>query len=139
MDRKKFAARYHGQKFNCAQSVLAALSDFTGLDEETALAIAGGFGNGVNCGDMCGAATGAVMAIGMADRFTKPGDIDKKREVSKLTRIFLNEFKERFYYIDCRDLKDTEKGKVPCDDLITGAVEIAEKLLADFKNNSQGR
>lgn len=135
MDRKEKAIDLNKHKFNCAQSVLCALSDFTDIDEETLLAVAGGFGAGVNSGEICGAASGAVMAIGLADRFTKPDDLEKKKEVGKYTREFLAEFKNRFGYLDCRDLKDPEKGRVPCPELITGAVEIAEEMLKEIKKN----
>ena len=41
------AVLLHGQGYNCAQSVLAACGEYTGMDEKTALAIAGGFGGGM--------------------------------------------------------------------------------------------
>ena len=69
-DRQKRAAAYHENGFNCCQSVLAAFQDITGLSEEQALAISGGFGGGMGSGEVCGAVAGAVMAIGMAVPFT---------------------------------------------------------------------
>ena len=44
MSIEEKAAQYHAQGFNCAQSVLAACGEYTGLDEKSALAIAGGLG-----------------------------------------------------------------------------------------------
>ena len=60
------AANFSKQGFNCSQSVLGALSDFTGLDDCTAKAISSGFGGGVRCGEVCGAVAGGAMALGAA-------------------------------------------------------------------------
>ena len=66
MSIQESAIAYHDQGYNCAQSVLAALQEETGLDENTAKRIAAGFGGGVRCGEICGSITGAVMAFGLA-------------------------------------------------------------------------
>ena len=85
MGVKEEANRLHGEGFNCAQSVLAALRGHTGLDDATALAISGGFGGGVRCGEICGAVSGAVMAIGMANPYNDAGDQDAKAKIARLT------------------------------------------------------
>jgi C_GCAxxG_C_C family probable redox protein len=54
----------HGKDLNCAQSVLGACSEFTGIDENLSNAVALGFGGGVRAGEVCGSISGAVMAIG---------------------------------------------------------------------------
>ncbi len=58
--------KIHAQKFNCAQSVICALSDYTELDDAASKAVSAGFGGGLRCGEACGAVTGAVMAMGLA-------------------------------------------------------------------------
>ena len=50
MSIQESAIAYHDNGFNCAQSVLAALQEETGLDESTAKRVAAGFGGGVRCG-----------------------------------------------------------------------------------------
>ena len=60
---------------NCAQSVVVALDELTGLDEKTSKALSTGMGGGLRCGEACGAYCGAVLAIGMtvgADGMGKP-------------------------------------------------------------------
>ena len=47
MSIQESAIAYHDQGYNCAQSVLAALQEETGLDENTAKRVAAGFGGGV--------------------------------------------------------------------------------------------
>ena len=66
MSIQESAIAYHNSGCNCAQSVLAALREETGLDENTAKRVAAGFGGGVRCGEICGSITGAVMAFGLA-------------------------------------------------------------------------
>ena len=57
------AVLLHGQGYNCAQAVLAACGEYTGMDEKTALAISGGFGGGMRCGEMCGARGGIIPTV----------------------------------------------------------------------------
>ena len=44
MDIREKAEKLHKSGFNCAQSVLGACGEYTGLDENTALAVSAGFG-----------------------------------------------------------------------------------------------
>ena len=60
------SAAYHEKGCNCCQSVLCSLAEHTGLAEPTAVALAVGFGGGMLTGNVCGAVTGGMMAIGLA-------------------------------------------------------------------------
>jgi C_GCAxxG_C_C family probable redox protein len=52
--------------FNCAQSILYAFGPDLGLDAETALKVATGLGGGMGGrGEVCGAVTGGVLALGL--------------------------------------------------------------------------
>ena len=87
---------------NCAQSVVVALDELTGLDEKTSKALSTGMGGGLRCGEACGAYCGAVLAIGMtvgADGMGKPGG-----RVAMATKQLAAEFKEKFGAIRCEDL-----------------------------------
>ena len=51
---------------NCAQAVLLAFSDLTGLDEKTAMKLAASFGGGMGrMREVCGAVSGMFMALGL--------------------------------------------------------------------------
>ena len=52
--------------FNCAQSVLVTFAQEAGLTEEEAFRLGGPFGAGMHRGSVCGALTGALMALGLA-------------------------------------------------------------------------
>jgi C_GCAxxG_C_C family probable redox protein len=52
--------------YNCAQSVLYACASELGLDEDVALKVATGLGAGMGRrGEVCGAVTGGILALGM--------------------------------------------------------------------------
>ena len=128
MGAKEKATELHERGFNCAQSVLAALGEYTGLDEKTALAVTGGFGGGVRCGEICGACSGAVMALGLANPFTNGEDAGARGTIGRLAGAFTRQFAADQGCLRCIDLKRTGR---PCDDLIAYAAEEAEKILND--------
>jgi len=64
--RSDIAINYFNGGCNCAQAVLSALKDYTGLDIETSQNISAGFGGGIgNANSICGAVSGTIMAIGV--------------------------------------------------------------------------
>lgn len=53
-------------EYNCAQSIFGTYASKYGLDQDTALKIATGFGGGMgHSGRTCGAVTGAYMVLGL--------------------------------------------------------------------------
>ena len=121
MGAKEKATALHERGFNCAQSVLGALGEYTGLDGKTAMALSGGFGGGVRCGEICGAVSGGVMALGMAFPPEKNGN-----RISALARSYTAEFQQKYGCIRCLDLK---KNRIPCAELIEYAAELAESYI----------
>lgn len=148
MDRCEVAFQYHKQGYNCAQSVLMAFSDLTGLVPETGFAMAGGLGGGLGGShqEVCGAISGGVMVLGLLYPHTKGEDTAAKRQVYGLTKTFLTRFQERFGGLSrCGDLLRSAIQATPehtpaavrlgakghCDILIVTAVEVLEELLAE--------
>jgi C_GCAxxG_C_C family probable redox protein len=87
------------QGFNCCQAVLSSYGPRFGLDRESALKIASGFGGGVgHLGESCGAVTGALMVIGLK------GDASAPEATYHLVDRFLERFKARHGSIFCREL-----------------------------------
>jgi len=112
------AVRFHQQGCNCAQSVLSACGTYTGLDQNTATSIAAGFGGGVRSGEICGAISGAVMAIGLIEQ--------DKRRVAALARQCVDSFREKFGCVRCMELK---QNRVSCDALIEYGAKYIEDLM----------
>ena len=130
MGTREEAVRLHGEGFNCAQCVFCACGKYTGLDDKSALAIAGGFGGGVRCGEFCGAISGAVMAIGAAAPFADADDREAMSRIAALTKQCTGAFRDRFGALRCLDLK---RAGVPCDDLIAFGAETAERLIGKIE------
>ena len=126
MDVKKIATQYHESGFNCAQSVLCANGEYTGLDEKTALAVSGGFGGGVRCGEICGAVSGAVMAAGICSPYADSSDLAAKDRIAQISRDITGQFKQQFGCLRCIDLK---RNGHPCAELIEYAAKLAEDTI----------
>ena len=148
MDRCEVAFQYHKQGYNCAQSVLMAFSDLTGLAPETGFAVAGGLGGGLGAShqEVCGAISGGVMVLGLLYPHIIGEDTAAKRHVYGLTKTFLARFQERFDGLSrCGELlrsaiQATSEhtpaavrvgADTHCDILIVTAVEVLEELLAE--------
>ena len=116
---KDKAVANHKSGLNCAQSVLCALEDLTGLDPETAKNISEGFGGGLRCGEVCGSVSGAVMALGLAG----------EHPTAPLAKNFCESFKAEFGCIRCQELLDKFDGKGHCDDFIMYCAEKARDIL----------
>jgi len=96
------ALAYHERKFNCSQSVLAAFAPQLGLPEATALKLASPFGGGVaRQGEICGALTGALLALGLARGADSPAGKDA---TYRMGQEFLRRFRERHPAVTCRAL-----------------------------------
>ena len=128
MDIKEKANQYHDKGFNCAQGVLCACGEYTGLDEKTALATAGGLGGGCRCGEICGALSGAVIAVGLCSPYTDSQDLAAKDKIADLARYVTGQFKEEFGHVRCEELKGKEH---TCPEFIGYAAELAEKTIKE--------
>lgn len=109
MSVKDNAIENHRCGMNCAQSVVVALGELVSQDPELLKNIAAGFGGGVNNGEICGACTGAVMALGLLG-----GD---KASAGTLTKQLTREFREAFGGLRCLevlgyDLHDPEHRRI---------------------------
>lgn len=97
------AERAHKSGYNCSQSVLYALADHVGIDEELALKISSGFAGGLRSGEVCGAVSGAIMGIGLKYGYSDGAYKDKKKYYS-IVKEFQKVFKEKNNTIVCREL-----------------------------------
>ena len=90
--------------YNCAQSTYAALAPAFGVDEATALKAAAMFGGGVaRTGGLCGAISGALMALGLKHAPVETS-ADIKAALYERGRAFLETFERERGSLICRDL-----------------------------------
>ena len=130
--------------FNCAQSVLSTYCLQFGLEQDTALKLATGFGGGIaRFGNICGAVSGAVMVIGLKYGMGINKNIEAKENTYQIIREFSNRFQNIHGSILCKELLDcdinTTEGKTiyvqneyfekKCTQYVKTAVEILEQLL----------
>ena len=147
MNRMELANAYHRKGFNCCQSVLAAFSDITGLQEGIAFNVSAGFGGGCGTGELCGAAAGAIMVLGLMYPIDPADPVTGKKRTVAMGKEFQSRFMEIFGALRCRDLMQRGKaaGRLSpavaamglsghCDIMIVSAVEIVEEML-----RAQGR
>ena len=128
------------QRGNCAQSVLTSTGEMVSsgeIDHDTMMKIASAFGGGMaRMGNVCGAVTGALMALGL-----KYGGPDSMK-VDAYAKQLMDEFTTLHGSVICRDLiehdlvtvEDVEKAFKTgafdnCPKFVEDAVGILEKLL----------
>jgi len=105
------------QDYNCAQSVYAACATGEGLSEARRLALAAPFGGGVaRQGEICGALTGALLALGEAEGAAMAADpVAGRNALYERARQMTAAFREAHGAILCRELTgcalDTETGR----------------------------
>lgn len=84
MDHCELAKQNFLSGYSCAQAVLLAFSDLTGLDEKTALLISSSFGGGMGrMRETCGAFCDVIMVAGLLYGYTEPKDFEKRANCIK--------------------------------------------------------
>ncbi len=144
--RVEEVVKTHAEGFSCAQALLAVYGPELGLDRETALKVAGGFGGGMGrMAGTCGAVTGAYMVIGLVHSMTKKGDLPQKERSYEYIRQFAETFRKRNGSLICKELMgvdvSTPEGfaeskakniaRTVCPKFVRDAAEILEEMLGD--------
>ena len=98
-------AIFRENKNNCSQAIFAAYGEQLGVgkvDYDTCLKIASAFGGGIaQTGNVCGALTGALMALGLK---YGSGEMKDQQNVNNISVKLLNDFKSLNGSIICREL-----------------------------------
>lgn len=163
MTKRDIATDYFKQGYNCAQAVLLAFKDETGLTTEQSAMIASSFGGGMGkLREVCGAVSGMLMAAGLIFGYSNPADQTAKSEHYANVQNLAKLFKEKNGSLICRELlsgvssqnttltsselsSDTPPSvrtpeyykKRPCGDLVGDAAEILEKYITTNIRNSE--
>lgn len=133
------------QGYNCAQAVFCAYCDEMGMELEEAARLASSFGGGVGrLRELCGALSGAELALGFLRGYSDPGNQTEKTAHYAQVRELAERFRVRNGAIICRellkDVKTTPGGEPeprtptfyatrPCLRLVGEAAGILEELL----------
>jgi C_GCAxxG_C_C family probable redox protein len=140
------AVELFSRNYNCAQSVYAATAPGEGLTEAQRFALAAPFGGGVaRQGEICGALTGALLALGEADGEAMASDpVAGRSALYERSRQLTEAFRAAHGAILCRELTacdfSTEEGQRSfkerglhqnlCTKLVAFASEEAARLTA---------
>lgn len=146
MDHSIQAAELFLNDCNCAQAVLVAFGDVTGLEPDLAKRISGGFGGGMGrMREVCGAVSGMLMVAGILYGYTDPGaeDIHKKQHY-ELVQELAGRFRQEVGSIVCRDiLKNPPSDPTPsprtaeyyatrpCTRMVMTAAKILDDYIAE--------
>lgn len=130
--------------YNCAQSVFLAFEDMYDIDHNTAMRLSSGFGAGMGkLREVCGALTGAFMAVGLLYGYDDVTDSEAKKNTYSIIRLIAERFETEKQTIICRELlglkkeEDLEEPAVrteeyyrsrPC----VGLCVLAAQLLDDY-------
>jgi C_GCAxxG_C_C family probable redox protein len=131
------------KEFNCAESVLLALSDSLNIKSDCIPRVGTGFGGGMGVGSVCGAVSGAVMAIGLQCGRMDAKEREKRANVYELVEKFMTAFEEKNTSIICQEILGvdtrTKEGikkyreenlHTRCENCVVTAVQIVQTLLA---------
>jgi C_GCAxxG_C_C family probable redox protein len=144
-NKKDTAIQKFTSGYNCAQAVLYAFKDEINLDGNTALKMACGFGAGMGRkGEVCGAVTGGIIAIGTKYGRGENDDKTATENTYEKTKELMYKFQERHGSFICRQLLDecdltTEEGQLyfrendmfnsVCKKCVGSVVQILEDIL----------
>ena len=100
--------RMFGMGFDCSQIVFSEVSDTMGISKEDALRIASCFGIGMAREGVCGAVTGALMALGLRYGNDEQNDFMTKRRLFDIRDEFVRRFEESNGGSICPELLGTK-------------------------------
>ncbi|OGC41110.1 hypothetical protein A2Y85_07080 [candidate division WOR-3 bacterium RBG_13_43_14] len=103
--KSKRALKFFDQGFNCSQSIFSAFAPAIGLTRVKALRIASAFGGGIcRRGELCGAITGSIMAIGLKYGRGRANDEAAKEKTYRLAQKLMRWFERRYGTMLCGKL-----------------------------------
>ena len=124
MTKREYAIQLKKQKNNCAQAVLCAFAEETGLSQECLRKIGAGLGLGMGCMEgTCGALSAAEIILGLVKFEGKP--------VLKDASTLLERFRKMCGSAICKEIKGRDTGQIlcSCEDCVGNAAELLEEMI----------
>ena len=144
MSHRALAEEYFRKGFNCAQSVVIAFRDLTGLTEGESARLASSFGGGLGrMREVCGTVSGMAIVAGILygyDDPTRPGAVQGHYA---FVQELAGRFREKNGSIVCRELLGDKSAvrtspdprtqeyykKRPCLELVGDAADILDEYI----------
>ena len=146
MDHSTLAAELFLSGCNCAQAIVVAFSDVTGLERDFAAKFSSSFGGGMGrMREVCGAVSGMLMVAGLLYGYADPGagDCNKKAHYA-LVQDLSGKFREEVGSIVCREILKNPPSdpnptprtaefyaKRPCARMVMLAAKILDDYIAE--------
>ena len=151
MDHGEYAAELFLQGYNCAQSVVVAFCDVTGLEPDFSAIMASSFGGGMGrMREVCGAVSGMLMVAGLVYGYETAGDDVSKKKHYALVQELAGQFRQEVGSIVCREILKNPPSdpnptprtaefyaKRPCARMVLLAGRILDAYMAE--NPPEGR
>ena len=131
--------------YNCSQAVAGAFSDLLGMDMDTVVKLASGFGGGMGrMREVCGTFSGIVMVVSMLYGYSDPKDNSTKTELYGRIQDIAEQFRRDNGSIICRELLGLSEregspvpeqrtseyyNKRPCPELCRYAADFLENYI----------
>ncbi len=134
-----FAIKKEGA--NCAQAVACAFCEDYGVSREDMMRITATMGAGMCLGEVCGAATGGMIIVGLKYGSSMVGDKEAIKLSKQKGREYMMRFRDTFGMVRCQNLlgghdintpegmelaKDSKKTR--CRETLTTAVKLLEEF-----------
>ncbi|NHK30921.1 MAG: C_GCAxxG_C_C family protein [Asgard group archaeon] len=104
-DIEKKALGYFKGNYNCAQAVIRTVLEEKGIFFKEAPAVANAFGGGIiGRGEVCGAVSGSIMAIGVLSSSNGSDIVEQKKLAREKTEEFYKRFEAIFGHNSCNGL-----------------------------------
>ena len=144
MNHKEIAIDFFKQGYNCAQSVVMAFADVTGLDAKQSARLASSFGGGLGrMREVCGAVSGMAFVLGALYGYDDPKVTGASATHYARVQELAGKFKELNGSIVCRELLGGSPStggapeprtpeyykKRPCADLVGMAADILDDYI----------
>ncbi len=149
MTRGEKAEQFFLEGYNCPQTVVLAFADRLGMDEKVLAQMVSAFGGGVcRMREMCGAASGMMLILGMLEGYSSPEDTEGKTALYTHGQELLRAFAARNgkgSYI-CADIlgkpripeppvpEERSEGYYrsrPCAEIVRAAAEVLSEYLGE--------
>lgn len=99
--------------YNCSQAVFGAFYDVAEMNLSQALRASSAFGGGFGGSrEVCGAACGMTMLVGIIDGYNNATDKDEKKRVYDNEKQLLAQFAEKRGTLICREMLGLKPGEV---------------------------
>ena len=127
---KDYALHYYEKGYNCAESLVYGANAAWHLNlDENACHLMAGLGGGLQVGDVCGALTGAVCALGCLIVKTKAHDC---AELKPLTQAVVEQVRQRLGSLRCEEIKPRLfQPERRCAATVENCADILEAVLRD--------